>query len=154
MKRTTKRVQLFRLVGIILTVLLWTSCDHAGDRSALMGYWEGTIPLPAANREEPIAYEFTEDGVTITIGLGDDAIASSWTQWEIHSEVNGDLVVHIHNIDDEAMLATMVRVVGEDELLLWDPRTEMDTTSARVRRVVRGRSSGSGGSGNGTGSGL
>jgi hypothetical protein len=120
--------------------LVWAlfslACNHSSERDRLIGYWEGTLPLPAQMEQALVAYDFREDGLTVAVDLGAYRDVTEWPRWEIHSEDQGDLIVHVYR-GDEHVYATLVRFVSDDEILLWDVGTERDSTAARVVRRPR-----------------
>jgi hypothetical protein len=132
--RPTALALALALVGALLC-----GCSHTGEEERLAGYWEGALPLPTTGDALPIAYDFRAgDGLTVTVGLGDNRTVTEWDRWEVHSADGGDLVLYIYR-GDGRVFSTLVRHTSEGGLILWDPGTE-ESTAAHVRRVGGGTS--------------
>ncbi|MBN1944054.1 MAG: hypothetical protein JW797_00205 [Bradymonadales bacterium] len=123
-----------------LSILLWlwlslstlTGCSHEEEEKRLLGYWEGTLPLPATGETVPIAYQFREDGLTVWVGMGPEQIETRWDHWKVSTVHGNDLVVTIQR-NDNRLFAALVRPLGEDRLILWDLGSD-PSTAARVER--------------------
>lgn len=143
MRHAIPRRTLLSLTLSVCFGALLPACSHTGEEERIAGYWEGTLPLPTTGEALPIAYDFhSGDGLTVTIGLGDNRTVTQWTSWEVHSETEGDLVLHIHRADGR-VFATLARYTDDGGLMLWDLGTE-EGTAAHVRRVERPEGAGDG----------
>jgi len=128
-------MRLHFLTATIAIAFVLLACDHGSERESLLGYWEGEIPLPATGEPVPISYDFRDDGLTVSIGMGSEAIVQTWPQWQIVGEVRGSLLIEVLEGETRSY-ATFAREIEGGELLLWDRDTE-ESSGARVRRVER-----------------
>jgi len=144
MKRIThKPLRVYHFLGFLSCLLAVAACDHGVQRELLIGRWQGEIPNPTSGQQIPIAYDFRQDGLTVTIGFGQDATVIAWDSWRIDSVVEGDLRIRILRLIDNREFESLARFYGDDELHLWDVGTE-HSSAAIVHRVDLIQSEGSG----------
>ncbi len=145
MRRAIPRLS---VLSLVLLASCWMACSHTGEEDRLVGVWEGILPLPATGEELPIAYDFRSDGLTVTVGIGENRTVTEWVSWEVHSAEGGNIVLHIHRSDGR-VFASLARRSGENELILWDLGTD-ESTAAHVRRVSQANEARSAGAGTGS----
>ncbi len=140
---TYKQLRVYHFLGILSCLLAFSACDHGAQRELLIGYWEGEIPNPTSGQQIPIAYDFRQDGLTVTVGLGEDATVIDWDSWRIDSVIEGDLRIRILRLIDNREFESLARFYGDDELHLWDVGTE-HSSAAVVHRMSPAENEGSG----------
>lgn len=118
--------------GLVALWLGLMGCNHAAQEELLTGSWEGFIELPATGEEMPIAYRFADPQLTVHVGPPDAAEERVFQDWEVHSVEEGVVVVYVY--DAGRTFATMVRIVDDDHITLWDQGLD-ESTAAEVWRV-------------------
>jgi hypothetical protein len=129
---TTPRVVSSVLLALV-TGLLLAACGPGLERSALVGRWEGTVPLPATRQDIPITYIFAEPALTVAAGVGPQAVVLEFDAWQIERVVDNHVLIHV-TAPDGRVFATWARFLGDEEIMIWD-RDEEETSAAVVRRV-------------------
>lgn len=130
---TTTRRFVSSVLLALVSALLLAACGPGVERSALVGRWEGTVPLPATRQDIPITYIFAEPALTVAAGVGPQAVVLEFDAWQIERVVDNHVLLHV-TAPDGRVFATWARFLGDEEIMIWD-RDEEETSAAVVRRV-------------------